>query len=369
MKNLFLALFLALAPAAFANIWYVDGVHGSDSNNCKTRQTACKTIGHAISLASSGDTIGVGPATYKENLTINFKLNIIGANAATTIVDGNQSGTVFTIEAPTVLSRLTIQNGYIGDYGGGIRNDSLLTISMCTITGNTVGDYGGGIDNNGDGTLTVSMCTITGNSASGDGGGIYNIGTLTVRRCTIAGNRVVYYGGGIENGNTLTVDNSTITGNTASSYGGGITNFYNATVSNSTITENTAYGGYGGGIVDLEGLSTTLQNTILASNTPGNCYDAVTSQGYNLSDDNSCNFNGPGDMNNTEPLLGTLGNNGGPTQTIPELPGSPTIDAGNPTGCTNNNGPITIDQRGYPRPGQDKQDKRCDIGAYESQTD
>jgi len=70
-----------------------------------------------------------------------------------------------------------------------------------------------------------------------------------------------------------------------------------------------------------------------------------------MSSDNTCNFNGPGDMNNTIPLLGTLGNYGGPTQTIPLLSGSPAIDAGNPSGCTDGKGKLlTTDQRGLPRP-------------------
>jgi hypothetical protein len=151
-------------------------------------------------------------------------------------------------------------------------------------------------------------------------------------------------------------------------------NFSRTAVSNSTITGNSGYD-YVGGIVNLAGpapvfLAVILQDTIVANNSGGNCYLTVASKGYNLSSDDSCNFNGPGDMNNTEPLLGTLGNNGGPTQTIPELLGSPTIDAGNPTGCKNWYGKLlTIDQRGYLRPGEYKQDKRCDIGAYESQTD
>ena len=53
-------LLLALAPAAFASsTWYVNGVNGSDSDNCKSSTTARKTIGHAISLAHSGDSIMV----------------------------------------------------------------------------------------------------------------------------------------------------------------------------------------------------------------------------------------------------------------------------------------------------------------------
>jgi len=88
-----------------------------------------------------------------------------------------------------------------------------------------------------------------------------------------------------------------------------------------------------------------------------------------MSSDNTCNFNGPGDMNNTIPLLGTLGNYGGPTQTIPLLSGSPAIDAGNPSGCTDGHGILLkTDQRGQPRP--DKEDKiGCDMGAFERQSD
>ena len=74
-----------LAPAAMASTtWYVNGVNGSDTNNCKTPQTACKTIKHAISLTSSGDSIMVAAATYTEwNLTINSSLKIFGSGAAT----------------------------------------------------------------------------------------------------------------------------------------------------------------------------------------------------------------------------------------------------------------------------------------------
>src|SRR5215472_8325393 len=83
------APFLVLAPTALASAtWYVNGVSGSDSNNCMSAQTGCKTIGHAISLASSGDSIIVAPATYTENLTISVSLKILGSGATTAIIDG-----------------------------------------------------------------------------------------------------------------------------------------------------------------------------------------------------------------------------------------------------------------------------------------
>src|SRR4029077_9775863 len=115
-----LAVFLALTSTVLASsTWYVDGVNGSDSNNCKSPETACKTIGHAISLASSGDSIMVAAATYTENLTIGISLRGIGAGATPTIIDVGGVKPVLTVESNTnvILSRLTIQNGFSSNGG------------------------------------------------------------------------------------------------------------------------------------------------------------------------------------------------------------------------------------------------------------
>ena len=361
------ALFLALAPAALASTWYVDGVNGNDQNNCKSWKDACKTIGHAISLASSGDTIKVAAATYTENLNIGTSLSIIGANASTTIVDGGGVNTVFTINSSNAtLSNLTIRNGY-GYNGGGIYTSGTLTVTHCTVTANRShgpNGGGGGIFNNNDdafGMLTISDSTITANASAANGGGIYNGATLIIDRSVVSQNKAKGDGGGILDATFVT--NSTITGNSAM-LGGGLAG--GQLVSNSTVSGNRA--SISGGNVWYPG---TIQNSILANAAKGgNCGGTVTSNGYNLSDDNTCNLNGPGDLNDTKAKLGKLGNYGGPTQTIPEMLNSPTVDAGNPSGCTDGNGnPLTTDQRGYPRPGAHKTDKRCDMGAFERQTD
>jgi hypothetical protein len=96
-------------------------------------------------------------------------------------------------------------------------------------------------------------------------------------------------------------------------------------------------------------------NTLLASNSPVNCSGWLTDAGHNLSSDTSCPFTGPGSMNGTDPMLGPLADNDGPTFTMALLPGSPAIDAGD-TGAA----PAT-DQRGRPRP----VGAAADIGAYE----
>ncbi len=83
------AVLILFAPAVLASTtWYVNGASGSDSDNCLSAQAACKTIGHAISLAESGDTVMVSAATYTEVLRVSRNLNLIGAGASTTIIDG-----------------------------------------------------------------------------------------------------------------------------------------------------------------------------------------------------------------------------------------------------------------------------------------
>lgn len=409
-----LGFFLILSSGAFARTsLYVDGLHGSDNNNCKTRQTACKTIGHAVSVASPGNVILVGPATYPENLTINFNLGIIGSGASTTTIDGQGLNGVVNIpnqSTKVVLSGLTVRNGKADGCGGGIFNFGLATIYDSTITGNI--DYddfgdadGGGICNYGKltishttvsknqtfnaydaygsgicnfGELWVNESTITGNSSATTdtfGAGIFNYGTLVLNRSTISGNftggGATTQGGGIGNLGSLTINNSTIYGNSSEFFGGGVSNETNGvvTINNSTISGNSAgYQHGGGGGIYNQG-TTTIQDSIIANNSGGNCNGTIASNGYNLSSDNTCNLNGPGDFNSIDPKLGNLGNYGGPTQTIPLLTGSPGIDAGNPNGCTDNNGhPLVTDQRGAPRP--DKEDSGgCDIGAFERQSD
>ena len=383
------AALLGLSQMAHASsLWFVDGAHGNDGNNCRTPQTACKTIGHAISLASSGDSIFVAGATYRENLTINFSLNVIGAGAATTIVDGGDRNTVVTITNSNThfnLSMVTIRGGHSIN-GGGINNAGTTTVSNSLVTENGSTRNGGGIYSGG--VLTINNSTISGNGSTEEGGGIFSWGTLTINSSTISGNSVYVYcdggcitwGGGIFSSGTLIINNSTITGNSAQCtrgpvgrcqpiWGGGIliNPSGTLTINNSTVSGNSAVNGGGGVYSRVE--SATIQNSILSNNTGGNCGGTITSNGHNLSGDGTCSFHNSGDLNNTNPMLGPLQNNGGPTQTQALLDGSPAIDAGNPGGCTDGNGHLlTTDQRGMPRP--DPEDTGgCDMGAYERQSD
>ena len=78
---LFAVAVMALGSTAVATTWYVNGVSGSNNNNCLSPTTACKTIGYTISLAASDDSVMVAAATYTENLTIGVSLKVIGSGA------------------------------------------------------------------------------------------------------------------------------------------------------------------------------------------------------------------------------------------------------------------------------------------------
>lgn len=190
------------------------------------------------------------------------------------------------------------------------------------------------------------------------GGGISSVNsTLTLINTTVRNNKAAYGGGVGLMGGQVTLVNSTISNNTAGS-GGGIHNGGTLTVLNSTISAN-----FGGGIGFSLG-STTLGNTIVAGNFDGPDCRGFTSLGYNLIGDiTDCTFTPvTGDIVNADPLIGPLTNNGGPTDTHALLQGSPAIDGGNPTGCTDQDGnPLATDQRGIVRP----QGDTCDIGAFE----
>ena len=382
------AMAAALAPAAVATTWYVDGVSGSDGNNCTSATTACKTIGHAIEAAVSADSIIVAPAIYTEGLFINKSLTILGSDATTTIVDGGGGGTVVRIPSfsgHVKFSGMTIRHG-AARTGGGIQNSAVLTLSSSTVSGNSASFQGGGIWNSG--LLTINRSTISGNVANGScrtfclilGGGLYNSGsgTVTITNSTIAGNSARNWGGGIFNGAGVTIRNSTISGN-----GNGISAFGDTILVNSTVSDSLLL--LSGSKMRLSSSTVTgttflaggsspgkawTRNSIFANNSGANCFNGtISSQGHNLSSDATCDFDAASDLNNVDPMLGPLQNNGGPTQTMALTSGSPAIDAGNPNGCTDNLGNLLkTDQRGRPR--HDSEDTRgCDIGAYESQSD
>ena len=270
----------------------------------------------AITSAGAGDTIVfqsglTGTITLASALpAINANLTIQGPGADSLTISGNNAVTVFTINSGTVsISGLTIANGNSA-FGGGIFNQATLMVTNSTFSGNSAGLYGGGIYNV-NGTVTVVNSTFSNNSAGSFGGGIFiNSGTVKVNNSTFSANSAGTLGGGISNvAGVLTINNSIFVGNTASSSVGGIDNEGTTNASNNLFWKNT----------DPQGES--------------DC-PACTSNINAISGD---------------PKLTSLGNYGGPTQTMLPQPGSAAICAGSAALAKDTNGnSLTTDQRGFP---------------------
>lgn len=262
-----------------------------------------------------------GQITFDKSLTLNAS-----AVAGGLTVSGNNLSRVFAVAAgQTVdLRSLTITDGNAtAGQGGGIFNSGNLTLDQCTLSENSASGAGGGLYVS-SGAVTLNNSTVSGNMAggTGNGGGISNPGgTLTLNQCTLTGNSTPANGGGVAfgaNGGTLVMNQCTVTENVAAIQGGGIFN---------------------------NGVAFTVFNSIVAGNTAPTATEisgAGTFTGVNLT-------NGP-------PQLSPLGNYGGPTLTMPPLPGSPAID-----GCTNGTSFIT-DQRGISRQTGWTNDFSSDLG-------
>ena len=340
MKTRPTLILITLLCAAMTSL---QNAHAATITVTNTNDSGAGSLRQALADANDGDTINFSVATpatitlTSGELVVNKNLTITGPTTGRLSVNGNAASTVFHVLAPdycvptcmtVAISNLTITNGL-----GGIYNFyTMLTITNSTISGN-----------------------LTGGSPDGCGGsaaaGIFNeSGTVIIDNSTISNNSGV----GIDNGSCL------------------ITNTAALMITNSTLSDNSGYG-----IVDESySAGLTIGNTILKGSSiydynSFTCCDygvPPTSLGYNMSDDGGgvipyvgIVLTGPGDRINTDPLLGPLQDNGGPTFTHALLCNSPAINAGNP----NFTSPPDYDQRGpgFPR----VVNGRIDIGAFEVQ--
>jgi predicted outer membrane repeat protein len=276
-------------------------------------------------------------------------------------------GAVFALGALSVTSTTFSGNSApsaTGTSGGAINSSGSLSVSFSTFTGNS-GQEGGGIFNQSTGAAaTITDSTFSGNTATTYGGGaIVGVqGTTNVVRDTFSGNKSTGSdgGGAIDVDAAVTVTNSTFNGNTATAEGGAIVNFGTTAITWSTISGNSAP--FGADLYNQAGHSMTAGESIVANGGGGgNCGGGqpVTDGGYNIDSGTSCRFAAAhGSMSDTDPDLGPLADNGGPTQTMALAADSPAVNAVPVTvpGCSGG-----TDQRGVSRP----QGPACDIGAYE----
>jgi hypothetical protein len=261
---------------------------------------------------------GSGAAVYSTNNAI-----ILDCTFSGNVAQGGDGTAGGTDSAGNGVSGTAGANSF----GGGVCNLSAGFLTNCTFSSNQVAGGAGGTGGNGKGVTRSGG--NGGNGGNGLGGGLYNAGNIVVVNCTFSGGSAVGGTNGL------------------------------AGTGNSPGASNGSLGvGKGGDVANGAG-SFVLRNSILGASSAGtNAYDTsasrITDGGYNISSDASLNLSGTS-LKNTDPQLGSLASNGGPTQTMALGTNSPALDRIPASLC-----PAT-DQRGVPRP----QGSACDVGAYE----
>jgi CSLREA domain-containing protein/uncharacterized repeat protein (TIGR01451 family) len=348
-------------------------IHAAPNSRVLEMSAGTVTIsGVTLTGGNIGGAEPTGAGLEKTGGSLTLVNSAVTGNTSTSNAAGPRGGGIDNVAGDLTVLNSTISENHLvsstqNTMGGGIWDGAssvALTISGSRIAGNTSGKgSGGGIFSNTG--FQISGTTIDGNEADGSvGGGVHLAGGTGVVTSSTVSNNIAQSpsttGGGIFANAPLQVTNATITGNKSlgggSTVGGGIHSNDTLTLTNVTLDANTANIHN-----NLQNNGpTTFVNTIVSNgqgSTPNNnCEQPITtSLGHNIDSGNSCGFTAAGDQINTDPKLGPLANNGGPTFTEMPALDSPALNAGLASKC-----PAT-DQRGVARP----QDGVCDIGAVE----
>jgi hypothetical protein len=322
-------------------------------------------------------------------------------------IGGSASGGAICNSESLTVSRTSFMNnsalggvgimGIPGGMGGtangaAIYNSGVLFLQASTLEANAATGGGGGAGSDGGSTYypiyggNIGQPGYPGGDGGSASGALYNAGTANLVNDTVAVNNAFGGSGGAGGaGGSSTVQGMVggiggRGGDGGSSFGGICDVSSLLQLTNCTVASNSASAGCGGsggpdgpppnfpwgfGATGSNGIAAggvaatgcVAISTLMASNTPLNFMGTNLNARFSLSSDASCGFTGEGCTNNTDPKLGPLADNGGPTLTMALLPGSPAIDAGYPL-----HAPAT-DQRGVVRP----QGPGVDIGAFEYQ--
>ena len=351
------------------------GFYGED----EVVMTGCTISGNSITAGDNTDTSAEGAGIYLDDDSEVSDTSITG-NFILGGVESDNEGAGANNRGETTFTNVTITNNYInaaassenGGAGLYINDDAQLT--NCTVEGNSI---------------------TGGASSENSGGGIFTDDDVIIRNSLIAGNTVTggtdstNSAGGLRSEYGTDIVNTTISGNTAgggsTNRGGGIFRYQgyefddplrliNVTIANNSVTGADGTTTSGGGLFVNE-WPAEIGNSIVATNTSTGTGPDVSgplnSQGHNLIGNTTgiTSTLETSDLQNVNPRLGPLQDNGGPTKThalLETAPASPAIDAGDDDIAEDpeTNDPLTTDQRGvgFPR----SLGNAVDIGAYET---
>jgi predicted outer membrane repeat protein len=319
-------------------------------------------IDTTLSGSENANSGGLGGSTGGESGATSYSLALNDVVVEDSSAEGDGGG--LYIAAPTMATNIVVRNNTSITNGGAIYNEADTSVQDSTFSGNSA-EGGGGMFLTGSNTVNIAGTTFTANRAIGGG--------------AISG----------RSGVTVNVLNSTISGNLgedvgAGFYANGPSSLAFVTIANNIAGADAPAAGAGVNTFPSGSVEVTLENVLLANNKKGwdpltdpngppdpsilpsaNCgytggctSAAIVSAGHNLSSDTSCTaqLNDTSDINNVDPMIGALADNGGPTRTHALLTGSPALGKG--AAITG----VTVDQRGTTR------DTPPDIGAFELPT-
>jgi len=259
-----------LPPPPPETYWYVTP-SGSDSNDCHSPLTACRTLRWAVDNAKSGDKIFVSIGVFTSNtgnevvrISQSIMLsggwdtdftNLVGKST----VDGLLLRRVVTIddEITAIMDRLYIKQGKaVGSIGGGLYLGyrAKLTLNDSIIESNIAGSHGGGIGAGDYAIVKLNDCQVLNNFANGSGGGVFGGRTTIIFNNSTVSNNTAWSGGGVagNSGNgKIELYNSRVLYNTSTSEydngGGGLYSDGELIVKDSIVYGNVS-AGQGGGI-------------------------------------------------------------------------------------------------------------------------
>ncbi len=282
-------------------------------------------------------------------------------------VSGNEGMGVLDSQPVARITRSVVARN---DNVGVFQYSGALQISGTQVLRNTANQDGGGISALSTASVKIDRTTVARNSTPGNGGGISAVSFPTtapavITRSTISGNSAEGRGGGIYGDARLVTTNSTVASNRAGAGGGIYINGGSGSALNAvSVVRNVADDDYGGGLYLANDAPLAVKNSLIALNqatclgcgSPDciNEQDPFTSGGNNLlsTKENCSGFDLPSDRERSNPKIGALKDNGGPTKTIALKQGSPAINK------AGNDAP-NRDQRGRRR------GRNPDIGAFE----
>jgi hypothetical protein len=389
-----------------------DAVTGGDVDRDSGTALTLDGTGHMVRQQCEGERVfeqaGTGELTFTNIAVTNG--DQIGFSSDQEGGGIRAGGDVILLSANISGNLLTGQN----PHGGGVFAVGDIVVTNSILEGNRAFDPGDAIDARGgafftfSGDITITDSILRENEARSPlfavGGAFWTIdGDVDMVRSSmlenaIVGSDVFGGGGGTQNG-SFTIISSTIAGNTATggegnasaaALGGQFVFLGNSTVSGnqavaqdtgaairaeqvtlvySTVVSNTGEESANIDVSDGSPTQLTSFGSVVALPIGGpNCDlngSTTDTHGFNYSDDGTCGFTLGSDIpNGSDPLLGPLGPNGGPTPTRVPEPGSPLLDWVGLSACQADgaNG-VTTDQRNLPRPSG----PGCDIGAVEVQ--